>query len=134
LFILNLVPITLAFAFAALVMLLAALMLRRRMNAAADSVAGARRFLDEQAAMLPIVLSTSRADLAERHAGIEQHLWTAKRLDSQIAAATAALAERRRGLDEIRDRMENSRVGVERMKSALRMIMKAIELRRTILG
>ena len=130
----NLVPLTIAFALAALVMLVGALLLRRRVGDAASLATTATRFLDEQAVTLPIMLSTARADLAERHAGLDQTLWQIERMDARVAATTAALAERRSGLDDIHDRLQDSRAGVERLKSALRMIMRAIELRRTILG
>ena len=115
-------------------MLVGAIMLRRRVFASEPAVTRATDLMDEQAQRLPIVLANARAALAERHAGLEQQLWTIERLDKQMTTTTAALAARRHELDQLRERLEHSRAGVERAKSAFRMIMRAIELRRTILG
>ncbi|MEO6350932.1 MAG: hypothetical protein ABIP53_09805 [Candidatus Limnocylindrales bacterium] len=130
----NLVPLTAAFAIVALPFLGGALMTRRRVRAAHDGLGRLNRAIEDRAAMMPIMLSTARADLAERGAAIEHGLWTAARFDKTVTDATTALADRRRGLDLLHARVIASRATVERLKSALRMIMRAIELRRTILG
>lgn len=129
-----LVPLTVAFAIAAVVMLYAAVVMRRRIRGSAEGFRRAEIVLAERAAMWPIILSTTRADLAERGAAGEQMLWTIKRFDAQVAQATVALAERRHSLDELREKLEGGRANVERAKSAIRLIMRAIELRRTFLG
>jgi hypothetical protein len=130
----NLIPLTVAFGIAAVAMLVGAILARRRIRSAAEGFRRADVVLAERAAMWPIILSTTRADLAERGAAGEQALWTINRFDKQVAEATVALAERRRAIDEMRVKLEGGRANVERVKSALRMIMRALELRRTILG
>jgi hypothetical protein len=56
------------------------------------------------------------------------------RFDTKLADTTRALAARRRGVDRLHERVIASRGAIERLKSALHLIMRAIELRRTILG
>ena len=83
---------------------------------------------------LPAEVASWRATLAEVGAAAEHALWSSARFDSQVAAATVALAERREELDRLRTRLEDAQVTIERLKSAGRLIMRAIELRRAFLG
>lgn len=130
----NLIPLTFGFAIAAMAMLTGAIVTRRRIRGVAEGFRRAEIVVAERAAMWPIILSTTRANLAQRDAAGEQALWNINRLDAQVAHTTVALAERRRALDELRKKLEDGRANVERAKSAIRLIMRAaIELRRTFL-
>ena len=89
--------------------------------------------LDERAAALPARLSSARASLAEQGAEAEHVAWTLKHIDEQLATFTVDMARRRVALDHFRMTLESSRGSVERLKSSGRLIMRAIELRRTFL-
>jgi hypothetical protein len=130
----SLVPLTAAFAVVALLFIVGARMARRSAAAAHEGFSALERSLDDRTAMLPIMLSTARADLAERGAAIEHGMWTLTRFDKTLTDATTGLADRRRGLETLHERLVASRAAAERLKSAIRMIMRAIELRRTFLG
>ena len=108
-----------------------ALRVSRRTHDGSERLAAS---LDERAVTLPLALASARAALAEQGAAAEHALWTLKRADEQLAAATVALAARRAGLDALRERLDRTRAGVATLKSAARLIMRAIELRRAILG
>jgi hypothetical protein len=86
--------------------------------------------LDERALALPVTLQTARADLAERGAASAHALWQLARVGERIDGATVALAERRHALDALRAKLEGARANVERLKSVVGLIMRAIELRR----
>jgi len=89
--------------------------------------------LDARTERLPIAFASARADMAERTATIEHAAWLVGRLDSQIDAANARMAAQRVALDDLRNKMERSRARVERLKSSARLIIRALELRRTLL-
>jgi hypothetical protein len=130
----SLVPLTAAFAVSALLFVVGALVFRRRARVASQSLIRLSKNLDDRAAFMPIMLSTGRANLAERGAAIEHGIWMLSRFDTKLADTTRALAARRRGVDRLHERVIASRGAIERLKSALHLIMRAIELRRTILG
>jgi hypothetical protein len=130
----SLIPLTVAFAVVALLFVVGAVVVGRRLASTHDGFEKLTRQIDDRAAMLPIMLSTARAELAERAAAIEHGMWTVASFDRKIDAATTALSVRRRGMDDLHGRVVAGRGAAERLKSAIRMIMRAIELRRTILG
>jgi hypothetical protein len=82
---------------------------------------------------VPAKVAVVRATLAEWSVAAERGLWTLAKLDNQMAAATATLASRRQELDRTRTRLASAQVTVDRLKSAARLIMRAIELRRAFL-
>ena len=130
----NLVPLIAALVVAAAVALLAAMLLWRRVTSAqADFVRMAVR-LDERALTLPLALSSTRAELAERGAAVEHAMWVMARFDERADNLVGSMAQGRARLDATRARLEGARGNVERLKSTARLIMRAIELRRAILG
>ncbi len=129
-----LVLLTAAFVALAAVFLLGAVMAWRRALATRPVVERFAASIDERAIKLPQTIGAARAGLAERGAAAE-HAWlTIARFDEQVERATNTLAERRAALDALRARLEAARVNVERLKAAVRLIMRAIELRRAFLG
>ncbi len=129
-----LIPLTAVLVGLAAVFVLAALLLWRRSSAASPGMARLARSLDDQAHTLPVSLSIARVELAEQGAAVEHALWLLARFGERIDGATLALAERRLALDATRARLEGARANVERLKSVVGLIMRAIELRRAILG
>ena len=117
----------------ALVALVLACVLWRRTPRAATGLTALAERLDERAVRLPLAIGTARADLAERTATIEHALWLMTLADARIDARTAALRQRRAALDGVREKMERNRTRAETLKSTARLIMKALELRRTFL-
>ena len=128
------VPLTVALVVVAAVCVLAAVVAWRRASAVHTGMQRLATALDERAITLPEALAASRASLAERGAAAEHGLWTITRFDEQLEQATSTLARRRQSLDALRARLEGAKENVERLKSAARLIMRAIELRRAILG
>ncbi|HUR16958.1 MAG TPA: hypothetical protein VMZ33_06710 [Candidatus Limnocylindrales bacterium] len=122
-----------ALAVLALVALVVALVLWRRTRGVTIPSAALVQRLDERAQRLPAAIGTARANLAERTATIEHGLWLMARADAQIEATTVALRQRRVSLDQLREKMERSRARAETLKSTARMIIRALELRRTFL-
>jgi len=129
-----LVPLTAVLAVAAVVALLGALLLWRRVNAATPGLARVAVNLDERALTMPLALSSTRASLAERGSAFEHALWLLARFDGRADNLAAAMARGRANLDTTRARLEGARGSVERLKSTARLIIRAIELRRAILG
>jgi hypothetical protein len=129
-----LIPLAIATIVAALVSLALAVFALRKLSAAGDGLAGLADQLDESALTLTQRVEIARASLAEQGAAIEHTLWTMRRFDEQVAALTISLRARRQTLDELQQTLRGARVGIERLKSSLRLIVRAIELRRTFLG
>ncbi len=129
-----LIPLTAALVALAVISMAGAVVAWRRASPARPAAERLSASLNERAITLPETLSGARAGLAERGAAAEHALWTIARFDEQVERATGTLAERRERLDALRARLEGARVNVERLKSAGRLIMRAIELRRAILG
>jgi len=127
-------PLTAALVVVAALCVLTAVVAWRRTSAAHAGMERLATSLYERAITLPEAISSSRASLAERGAAAEHALWTIGRFDGQLEQATKTMAQRRQSLDTLRARLEGARVNVERLKSAARLIMRAIELRRAILG
>jgi hypothetical protein len=61
-------------------------------------------------------------------------LWSLSHFDERAEAARAALAGTRTALDNDRARLIAARGAIIRIKKSARMILRALELRRTILG
>ena len=130
----NLIPLAIAMIVAALVILGLAVFALRKLSAAGDGLAGLADQLDEAALTLTERVEIARASLAEQGAAIEHTLWTMRRFDEQVDALTVSLQARRQTLDELQQTLRGARVGIERLKSAIRLIARAIELRRAFLG
>ena len=130
----NLVPLTAVLVPAAAVALIGAMLLWRRVNSAQSDLARMAVRLDERAQTLPLALSSTRAELAERGAAVEHAMWVMARFDERADNLVGSMARARAGLDAARARLEGARGNVERLKSTARLIMRAIELRRAILG
>ncbi|HEY8134609.1 MAG TPA: hypothetical protein VIF08_01115 [Candidatus Limnocylindrales bacterium] len=79
-------------------------------------------------------LSGMRADLAAVSTRTERALWSLSRFDERAEAAREVLAGTRTALDKDRARLIAARGAIIRIKKSARMIMKALELRRAILG
>jgi chromosome segregation ATPase len=130
----NLIPLAIAMIVAALVILGLAVFVLRKLSAAGDGLAGLADQLDDTALTLTERVEIARASLAEQGAAIEHTLWTMRRFDEQVDALTVSLRARRQTLDELQQTLRGARVGIERLKSAIRLIARAIELRRAFLG
>ncbi|MEX2548457.1 MAG: hypothetical protein WD830_11835 [Chloroflexota bacterium] len=129
-----LIPLTAALVGLAAVFALCARFLRRRAKAMAPGMAQLARSIDDMAHTLPVSLSIARVELAEQGAAVEHSMWLLARFGDRVDGATLALAERRQALDATRAKLEGARANVERLKSVVGLIMRAIELRRAILG
>jgi hypothetical protein len=129
-----LVPLTVVLIAFAGVALIGATLLWRRVNAGRPGLARVAASLDERALTMPLALSSTRAALAERGAAAEHALWVIARFDERAQRIEGTLARQRAGLDATRARLEGALANVEKLKSAARLIMRAIELRRAILG
>lgn len=127
-------PLTAALVALAVISLLGSSLAWRRASAARPVAERFAVSIDERAVTLHQTIAAARAGLAERGAAAEHAVWTLARFDEQIERATKTLAERRRSLNVLHARLEAARVNVERMKSAGRLIMRAIALRRAFLG
>lgn len=125
-----LVPLTAVLVVAAAGALLAATLLWRRVNSAQTGLVRMAVSLDERALTLPLALSSTRADLAERGAAVEHAMWVMARFDERADNLVGSMARGRAGLDAMRAKLEGARGNVERLKSTARLIMRAIELRR----
>ncbi len=79
-------------------------------------------------------LAKVRTDLATVSTQTERALWSLSRFDERAKAARAALAGTRTALDNDRARLIKARGAIIRIKKSARMILKALELRRAILG
>lgn len=128
----NAAFVTLLLGFVALVALPGALLVRRRLGRmAADSLdADYARLADT----LPQTLARARTQLMDTDSSAERGLWWLARFDERTAASRSALVARRAELDALRARMLQARSNVESIKAGVRMLIRAIELRRTILG
>jgi hypothetical protein len=79
-------------------------------------------------------LGAMRTDLAAVSTQTERALWSLSRFDERAEAAREVLAGTRSALDKDRARLIAARGAIIRIKKSARMIMKALELRRAILG
>lgn len=129
-----LIPVTVALVVTAAVALLGATVLWRRASAAQTGLTRVAASLDERTLTLPPALLSARAALAERGAAVERAGRMIARFDGRAEGIEGTLAQRRAGLDATRQKLEGARAGMQRLKSAARLIMRAIELRRAILG
>lgn len=87
-----------------------------------------------QTAEIPVRLHGARLQIGEFHATTEHTLWELSRLDQRVDATRVALVTQRAGLDNARERMVGARPDVERIKGGARLVLRALELRRTFLG
>ena len=90
--------------------------------------------LDAQTPLLADRLVAARADLAGVSTRTERALWSLSRFDERAEAAQEALIKARTTLDNDRARLIAARGAIIRVQKSARMIMKALELRRTFLG
>lgn len=128
------VPLSIATIAAAVVSVVGGVFVARRLGQARAGLAALTVALNESSTALPQRLQTARASLAEQGAAVEHLQWTMNRFDTEVEALTISLAARRQTVAELRDTLRGARVGVERLKQALRLITRAIELRRNFLG
>jgi hypothetical protein len=129
-----LIPLSVATIVAAVLCVALAIVTWRRLADARSGLTALSEQLDGEALTLTQRLSTARASLAEQGAAIEHTLWTMRRFDDQVDALTISLRERRKTLNELQQTLKGARAGIERLKAAVRLIVRAIELRRAILG
>lgn len=125
-----LIPLTVVLVAFSAVALVGATLLWRRVKAGGPGLARVAASLDDRALTMPLALSSIRAGLAERGAAAEHALWMIARFDERAQHIEGTLARQRVGLDATRARLERATANVERLKSAARLIMRAIELRR----
>jgi len=79
-------------------------------------------------------LGAMQADLAAVSTQTERALWSLSRFDERAEAAREALVGTRLALDSDRARLIAARRAIIRIKKSARVILKALELRRAILG
>jgi hypothetical protein len=128
-----LIPLTVAAVVVALLALFGTVLLWRGTAAASAGLTRLEASLDERAITLPLTLASARAALAERGAAIEHVLWVIGRFDERASRIQTTMAERRAGLDATTARLEGARASVDRLKSAVRLIMRLIEIRRAFI-
>jgi len=83
---------------------------------------------------LPARIRESRAMLAEQGAAAEHALWTLQQYDQALDKMSVRLASGGQSIDELHESLERAKVAVARLVSATRLLMRAVELRRAILG
>lgn len=110
------------------------LVLSRRLGRAGRSLRDVDARLADEVSTMPMRWEARRQSLIETKAATERALWSLARFDERVDAAREALVERRAGLDRRRAQIVATRRGVERMKKGARMLIRAIELRRTFLA
>ena len=118
----------------AVVTLLASLLLVRALRRTRQALGTAEVRLADHETLLPSRFSDLRGQLAMAHAASERALWSLSRLDQKVDALAGELSSRRTSLDAQRDRIVAARITATRLRSGARMLIRAIELRRTILG
>jgi hypothetical protein len=89
---------------------------------------------DDQSHVLRGRLISAPQDLIAMRSRTELALWTLERLDRRLDAATVALAAQRRGSDTLRAQLLADRARLSRIRDGARMLLRAIELRRELLG
>lgn len=118
----------------ALLVLVGALVFSRAVSRAGAALRVRDERLVVQAEELPTRFHDARLRLSEFHATTEHALWSLSRLEQRIDATRVTLVTGRAGLDRSRERMIGARAEIERIKRAARMVLRALELRRTFLG
>jgi methyl-accepting chemotaxis protein len=129
-----LVPLSIIAAVGALATLTVAFLVARRLGETRAALNTVAAQLDDAAATLPSRIRDSRAMLAEQGAAAEHALWTMQQYDRQLDKMSVRLASGGKSIDEMHESLERARTAVARLVSATRLIMRAVELRRAILG
>lgn len=130
----NAAFVTLLLGFVAVVALLGALLARRRLGHVAAGAQELAAAADRLAATLPQTLARVRTQMKDAHSSAQRGLRLLARFDERAAASRSALVARRGELDAMHARLRKAKSNVESIKAGLRMLIRAIELRRTILG
>lgn len=130
----NAAFLTVVLGFLALLTLLVALLVRRRLRQMASDAQLLAADCARLADTLPQTLARARTQLMDANSTAERGLWWLARFDERTAASRAVLAAGTAELDALRARLLKARSNVESIKAGLRMVIRAIELRRTILG
>lgn len=118
----------------ALLVLIGALVFSRALSRAGAGLRVRDKRLVAQVAELPGRFHDARLRLSEFHATTEHALWSLSRLEQHIDATRVALVTGRAGLDRSRERIVGARAEIERIKRGARLVLRALELRRTFLG
>ncbi|MEP7157840.1 MAG: hypothetical protein ABI797_00290 [Chloroflexota bacterium] len=118
----------------ALLVLVGAFVFSRALGRAGAALRLRDERLVAQAVELPERFHDARLRLGEFHAWTGHALWSLSRLEQRIDATRVSLVTQRAGLDRSRERIIGARAEIERIKRGARMVMRALELRRTFLG
>ena len=118
----------------ALLTLIGALLLSRRLARIGDTLRQADMRLVAEVPELANRFVTGRHQLNEADAAIERALWFLSRLDHRLDAMRETMRARRDELDRGRSRMIAARAAAGRYRRRAQMLIRAIELRRAILG
>ncbi len=129
-----LVPLTIFAAVGAFATLTVAVVVARRLGETRAALATVAEQLDDAAATLPPRIRDARAMLAEQGAAAEHALWTIQQYDRELDKMSVRLASSGQSIDELHESLERAKVAVARLVSATRLLMRAVELRRAILG
>jgi len=79
-------------------------------------------------------LVAAAGDLASLRTHGERALWALERADVRLDAMARELAARRRGSDTLRAQLLGSEARLHRIREGARLLLRAIELRRDLLG
>lgn len=118
----------------ALAMLLSVVLVRRRAGRLTRRTDAWATSLTGRAETLAGELGNARKTFAAANAAIESGLWTLARLDERLDRDRIALANRRQSMDTLRGQILAASSTIDRVKSGARTVLRAIELRRVILG
>jgi len=129
-----LVPLSIIAAVGAFATVTVAFVIVRRLSETRAALNTVAAQLDDAAATLPPRIRDARAMLAEQGAAAEHALWTIQQYDRQLDKLSVRLASGGQSMDEMHESLERARTAVARLVSATRLIMRAVELRRAILG
>ena len=106
----------------------------RRLSALSEGLRAADARIVHEAPVMAARMGVARTDLAAVSTAAERALWSLSRFDERLDTARTGLAARRAAKDKDRARLIGARRTIIRVKKSARMVMRAIELRRVILG
>lgn len=119
---------------AALIALLFALLVLRRLGHVGRALEAADDRLIRLTHSLPATMAARQSQLASLNATTERGLWSLTSLDQRIDATTAAMRRATAGMIAATGDLERMGSTIRRARSGLKMVIRVIELRRAILG
>lgn len=114
--------------------LVGALMLRRLSGRSARRSSRLSAKMSARASTMAADFEAVRGHLVTIRAASETGLWSLARLDERTEATRTSLVRRREAMATARLQLQAAGTNIERIKSTARLVTRAIDLRRKILG